>query len=147
MSVGSINQIGSINLGSINQAGQSPNQSTNQSANDYNNAVNSFPNAQNNNVGGNSNTNNQGSDSNSNSNKKPISADAAKKAADKINKLLEDSNTRIEYDQDKEFKNVMVMKVVDTGTNKVLRQIPSEQVLQMVSDFSKIAGLLVDGKA
>ena len=74
----------------------------------------------------------------------PISAEDAKKAAEKINKLLEDKNTHIEYEQDKELKHVMIMKVVDNDTNKVVNQIPSKQVLDMITDFCNLAGLLID---
>jgi len=76
-----------------------------------------------------------------------ISVEDAKKAADKINKLLEDKNTHIEYEQDKDFKQVMVMKVVDNDTNKVINQIPSKQFLDMVSQFCDLAGMLLDKKA
>jgi flagellar protein FlaG len=76
-----------------------------------------------------------------------ISVEDAKKAADKINKLLEDKTTHIEYEQDKDFKHVMVMKVVDNDTNKVINQIPSKQFLDMVSQFCDLAGMILDKKA
>jgi flagellar protein FlaG len=77
----------------------------------------------------------------------PISVEDAKKAADKINKLLEDKNTHIEYEQDKDFKHVMIMKVVDNVTNQVINQIPSKQFLDMVTQCCDLAGMLLDTKA
>ncbi|MDD3223530.1 MAG: flagellar protein FlaG [Clostridium sp.] len=78
----------------------------------------------------------------------PVSVKDAKKAADKINKLLEDkSSTHIEYEQDKDFKYIMIMKVVDNDTNKVINEIPSKKILDMVAQFCEMAGLMLDKKA
>ena len=94
-----------------------------------------------NNVNSKQDTNYKGTDN------KGVSEKDAKKAADKLNKLLEDKNTHIEYKTDDVFKNVMIMDVVDNDTNKVVNQIPSKQILDMVAQFCEMAGLILDKKA
>lgn len=122
---------------SINQIGESTNDYTT-------NVVNYTQNVQTDNTPG--NLENDSQNSGTSSDNGGISQEAAKKATDKINKLLEDTSTHIEYEQDKNLKQVMIMKVVENGTNKVLREVPSKQVLEMLSDFSRITGLLINGK-
>lgn len=78
---------------------------------------------------------------------KPVSVEEAEKAVDKLNKLLEDKSTHIEYEQDENFKQVMIMKVIDNDTNKVVNEIPSKKILDMVAQFCEMAGLLLDKKA
>lgn len=96
------------------------------------------------------NINNNTNDNTTNTNNKNtdgISTEDAKKVADKMNKLLEDKNTHVEYEQDEKLKNVMIMKVIDNASNKVVNQIPSKQALDMISDFCDIIGLLVDKRS
>jgi flagellar protein FlaG len=76
----------------------------------------------------------------------PVREADAKKAVAKINKLLEGKSTHIEYDKDKRFNQVMIMKVVDNNTHKVINEIPSKQVLDMVAQFCQMAGLILDKK-
>ena len=76
-----------------------------------------------------------------------VSVKDAKTAVDKLNKLLEGKPTHIEYEEDKTFKQVMIMKVVDNNTHEVVNQIPSKQILDMVTQFCEMAGLIVDKKA
>jgi len=40
-----------------------------------------------------------------------------------------------------------VVKIVDTDTNKVIRQIPSEEMLQMAKALDKFTGLLMKQQA
>lgn len=89
---------------------------------------------------------NSGSSKTNNSKNEFVTVKEAQKAADKINKLLEDKKTHIELEQDKDFKYVMIMKVIDNNTNKVINQIPSKQILDMVAQFCEMAGLILDKK-
>jgi flagellar protein FlaG len=117
-----------------------------QNTNNYNtNAIDYTQNIQNNNITESSDTGNQ--DLANNSKNEAISPETAKKATDKINKLLEDTQTHIEYDQDKNFKQVMVMKVIDNNTHQVVNQIPSKQILDMIAQFCEMAGLILNKKA
>jgi Uncharacterized flagellar protein FlaG len=71
----------------------------------------------------------------------------AQKAIDKLNKLLEDSSTHIEYEQDNTFKYVMIMRVVDNNTKQIIKEIPSKKILDMVAQFCEMAGFVLDKKA
>lgn len=76
-----------------------------------------------------------------------ISQKDAKRAADIMNDLLKDKSTHVEYEQDEDFKYIMIMKVVDNDTNKVVNEIPSKKILDMVAQFCEMAGLIVNKKA
>lgn len=65
------------------------------------------------------------------------------KAVDKANKALLDSGRRLEFKIHEATKQVMV-KVVNSGTGEVVREIPSEKILDMVASMCKTAGILVD---
>lgn len=70
-----------------------------------------------------------------------------KKAVDVVNDLLKDKSTHIEYEQDENFKNTTIVKVVDNVTKQVVNEIPSKKILDMVAQFCEMAGLIVNKKA
>jgi flagellar protein FlaG len=41
----------------------------------------------------------------------------------------------------------MIIKVVERGTNKVIREIPSEEFLNLVEKMDQMIGILFDKKA
>lgn len=61
------------------------------------------------------------------------------------------NNQFVAYDRKFEFtihektKQIMV-KILDSATNEVIREIPSEKVLDMVAGLWEIAGIIVDRK-
>lgn len=67
------------------------------------------------------------------------------KAVNKLNKFLEDDNTRAEYSVHKDLGIVMI-KIVDKDTDKVILELPPEKILNMVASMCKQVGLL-DEKA
>lgn len=71
---------------------------------------------------------------------------AVKKAVDKLNKLMEDSNTHLEYAIHDVFKDIMIT-VVDNDTKQVISEIPPKRILDMVAKLCEIAGVLIDKKA
>lgn len=75
----------------------------------------------------------------------PSDADV-KRSIDVINKYLTPVSDDIQFMQDSETGQVLV-KVVDTATGKVIRQIPTEQVVEISKDLGKLQGLLVRDKA
>jgi len=60
-----------------------------------------------------------------------LSADAVKKAAENSTKLLQDLKLSVHYSVDSATKEY-VIKVVDTDTGKLVRQIPSAEMLDFV---------------
>lgn len=43
-----------------------------------------------------------------------------------------------------EKTNKVVAKVVDTETNEVIREVPSEQIIEMIADMCEKAGIFID---
>ncbi|WP_244834800.1 flagellar protein FlaG [Clostridium sp. BJN0001] len=67
------------------------------------------------------------------------------KAVNKLNKFLEDDNTRAEFSYHKQLGTLMV-KVVDQNTKKVLLEVPPEKILDMVASMCEQFGI-IDKKA
>lgn len=63
-------------------------------------------------------------------------------AVNKLNELVSPTLQNIEFVMDEESDRVVV-KVVDTVTQKVLRQIPNEEVLAFSKTLGRLQGLVV----
>lgn len=75
------------------------------------------------------------------------SAEEVREAADKINKVLQSlvsSNLQFSVDQD---SGQTIVRVVDTETKDVIRQIPNEEALAIAKSLGKFQGLLIEQKA
>src|SRR5450830_422492 len=69
-----------------------------------------------------------------------------KKATDDINKTLQDRGQDVRFSIDESSKRVVV-KIIDQNTDKVLRQIPTEQALEISQSLDKLQGLLIKQEA
>ncbi len=67
------------------------------------------------------------------------------KAIEKANKQFKTFDRRLEFTIHDTTKQIMV-KVINTSDDTVIREIPSEKVLDMVAHMWEIAGILVDEK-
>lgn len=67
------------------------------------------------------------------------------RAINKANKHIKTFDRRLEFSVHELTKQIMV-KVINTEDNSVIREIPSEKVLDMVAHMWEVAGLLVDEK-
>lgn len=67
-------------------------------------------------------------------------------AVDETNQMLRYINERLEFSVHEATNRVMV-KVLDRDTDEVLREIPPEQMLDLVAKLQELVGLLVDKKA
>jgi flagellar protein FlaG len=74
------------------------------------------------------------------------SDDELQKSIEKMFKALGGDSTSLKYEVYKATNTIMV-KVIDNDTQKVIREIPSEKVLDMIASFSKSVGISVDKKA
>jgi len=63
-------------------------------------------------------------------------------AVKKLNEHVAPALQTIEFSLDQESKR-MIVKVVDTATQKVLRQIPNEEVVAMSKTLDKLQGLVI----
>ncbi|MDN5276741.1 MAG: flagellar protein FlaG [Clostridiales bacterium] len=66
-------------------------------------------------------------------------------AVKQANKALEGTNRRFEYSIH-EQTNTIVVKVIDTETNEVIREIPPEKILNLIAKLWELAGIIVDEK-
>jgi len=69
----------------------------------------------------------------------------ARKAAEQINKALKQFDNNIQFSVDEHNKTNV--KVVDTQTMEVIRQMPSKEMLAIAQALDKFQGLLIKIKA
>jgi flagellar protein FlaG len=67
-------------------------------------------------------------------------------AVKKINKVLQTQSQNLEFTIDSDSKRTII-KVVDQGTKEVLRQIPTEETLEIAKAIDQTMGLLIRQKA
>lgn len=72
--------------------------------------------------------------------------DAAKQIASQINDYLESASSSLQFMVDKE-SNRVVIKVVDTQTQEVIRQMPTEEMLAISKSLDRLSGLLIQQEA
>lgn len=68
-----------------------------------------------------------------------------KNAVDHANKTMRHAKTKCEFSYHEETKRVSI-KVIDEETEEVIREIPPEETLEMLSKMWELAGLMVDEK-
>lgn len=73
----------------------------------------------------------------------PVSERVVIDAIEKANKAISGINTKFEFSIHKKTKEIMV-KVIDSDTNQVIREIPPEKMLDLVAKIWEMAGILVD---
>ncbi|MEB0139847.1 MULTISPECIES: flagellar protein FlaG [unclassified Undibacterium] len=69
-----------------------------------------------------------------------------KQAVKEINQALQSHNQEVRFSIDADSKRVIV-KVVDEKTNQVLRQMPSQEALEISKSLDKLQGLLIKQQA
>lgn len=72
--------------------------------------------------------------------------DKVKQATELINKTIQSLSRNLEFTVDEESKE-NVVKVVDTDTGDVIRQIPSEETLRIAKALDQLQGLIIQQKA
>jgi len=73
----------------------------------------------------------------------PISERVVIDAIEKANKAISGANRRFEFSIHEKTKEIIV-KVIDSETNDVVREIPQEKILDMVAAMWEMAGIIVD---
>ena len=69
-----------------------------------------------------------------------------KEAIDQANKSFKPMNRRFEYNVHEALHRVSVT-VIDSNTDEIIREIPSEKLLDMVANMLEVAGIIVDERA
>lgn len=67
------------------------------------------------------------------------------RAIEEANKKIKGNDKQFEFAVHEQTKQIMV-KVIDTKTHEVLKEFPSEKILDMVANMCEAAGLFVDEK-
>lgn len=67
-------------------------------------------------------------------------------AIEAANKDFEIYDKRLEFSIHEKTKEIIV-KIIDSTNDEVIREIPSEKILDMIANMMELAGLLVDEKA
>lgn len=73
----------------------------------------------------------------------PISERIIINAIEKANKAIAGSNRKLQYSVHEQTKEIMV-KVINSDTNEVVREFPPEKILDMIAKMWEMAGLIVD---
>jgi flagellar protein FlaG len=73
----------------------------------------------------------------------PIGEQILISAIEKANKALSGSNRHFEISIHEKTNNIMV-RVIDSETNQVVREIPPEKILDLIANLWELAGLIVD---
>ena len=66
-------------------------------------------------------------------------------AVDSTNKELEKLETNLRFSVHKKTKQIMI-KIIDTKTEEVIKELPPEKLLDMVASMMERAGLIIDKK-
>jgi len=83
-----------------------------------------------------------GNSSSSHGGNQQASKEQTAQAVEAINKSMAESSRNLEFAVD-EDTNMTIVKVVDTQTHDVIRQIPTEEVVAIAKALDKIQGLLI----
>ncbi|MDP4093167.1 MAG: flagellar protein FlaG [Bacillota bacterium] len=73
----------------------------------------------------------------------PVSEKVVIDAIEKANKAISGGMRRFEFSIHPKTKEIMV-KVINSDTNEIVREIPPEKTLDMVAKFWEMAGIMVD---
>lgn len=73
---------------------------------------------------------------------KTYTREQVNQAVEAINKTIQAASQNLEFSVDKDTSNVVV-KVIDQQTKQVLRQIPTEEALEIAKSLDKLQGLLI----
>ena len=76
----------------------------------------------------------------------PPGAQAAQQAARRINEFLRSSSASVEFVVDDQSREVVV-RIVDSETKQLIRQMPSEEMLALSHALDRVTGLLLQQKA
>lgn len=80
-----------------------------------------------------------------NENGEQPSADEIKSAINQANRRAKFGHANAEFSYHEETKRISI-KIVDQDTNEVIREIPPEETLDMISKMWELAGIIVDEK-
>lgn len=78
--------------------------------------------------------------------KRPADKETLTEAAKKVSELVSNVASDLKFSVDDDL-DIPVVKVIDRSTDKVIRQIPSEEMLALAKALDKLVGVLYKNKA
>jgi flagellar protein FlaG len=78
--------------------------------------------------------------------KAQLRPDEVKKTVDELNEAMQTVGTALSFSVDKETGRTVV-KVLDSKTGEVIRQIPAEEMVRIQQRIAKLMGVLFDDEA
>lgn len=75
-----------------------------------------------------------------------VGEDALSKTVDELNDYVQNLHREIQFSVDNE-SNKTIIKVIDANTGEVIRQLPPDEMMQLVKRLDALDGLLVREKA
>ncbi|SCK16325.1 flagellar protein FlaG [Vogesella sp. LIG4] len=78
--------------------------------------------------------------------KSGASDEELRKAVEKVSAAMQSYGRSLNFSIDKD-SGMQVVKVIDTQTNQVVRQMPSEDMLRIAKNLDKVLGVLVEQHA
>lgn len=78
--------------------------------------------------------------------KHQVSEKDLKELVDKANQLIGQNNTRVQFSIHDKTHQIMV-KLVDSSTNEVIKEIPPEKMVDLVYNLCQQMGIFVDEKS
>lgn len=74
-----------------------------------------------------------------------LSHDELENIVREINQFIQIFNTKIAFEFDKEVEKI-ILKIIDSQTNEVIRQIPPEELLRVSKRISELLGLIINAR-
>ncbi|MDI3322908.1 flagellar protein FlaG [Pontibacterium granulatum] len=75
-----------------------------------------------------------------------VSAEDLEAAIERLNELMKDGQRSLNFSVDKELEEV-VIKVTDTETEELIRQIPNEEALKFAKNLEGVLGVIFNDRA
>jgi len=75
-----------------------------------------------------------------------VSAEELDAAIERLNELMKDGQRSLNFSVDKELDEV-VIKVMDTETEELIRQIPNEEALKFAKNLEGVLGVIFNDRA
>lgn len=75
-----------------------------------------------------------------------VSAEELDAAIERLNELMKDGQRSLNFSVDKELDEV-VIKVMDTKTDELIRQIPNEEALKFAKNLEGVLGVIFNDRA
>jgi len=78
--------------------------------------------------------------------KEQVTAEELDAAIERLNELMKDGQRSLSFSVDKELDEV-VIKVMDTKTDELIRQIPNEEALKFAKNLEGVLGVIFNDRA